>query len=114
MSDANGCSLDTVFTLPCLELVPPIPNEFLSLNGDGLNERWIIENILYYTDATVQVFNRWGVEVFQAEPPYLNDWDGTNKRGEALPSATYFFVIDTKKKSQKPFQGFIEITNEQP
>ena len=114
VSDANGCSLDTVFTLPCLELVPPIPNEFLSLNGDGLNERWIIENILYYTDATVKVFNRWGVEVFQAEPPYLNDWDGTNKRGEALPSATYFFVIDTKKKSQKPFQGFIEITNEQP
>ena len=50
----------------------------------------------------------------QAVVSLPNDWDGTNKRGEALPSATYFFVIDTKKKSQKPFQGFIAITNEQP
>ncbi len=114
VQDNNGCQLDTTFTMVCLELVPPTPNEFISPNGDGLNEVWRIVNILYYTEATVQVFNRWGVEVYRAEPPYLNDWDGTNSQGEVLPSATYFYVIDTKKKSQKPFTGFLELQTEQP
>jgi gliding motility-associated-like protein len=114
VQDANGCELDTTFTMVCLELVPPTPNEFISPNNDGLNEAWFIDNILYYTEATVQVYNRWGVEVYRAEPPYLNDWDGTNKQGQVLPSATYFYVIDTKKKSQKPFTGFLELQTEKP
>jgi gliding motility-associated-like protein len=114
VQDANGCELDTTFTMVCLELVPPTPNEFISPNNDGLNEAWFIDNILYYTEATVQVYNRWGVEVYRAEPPYLNDWDGTNNQGQVLPSATYFYVIDTKKKSQKPFTGFLELQTEKP
>ena len=44
----------------------------------------------------------------------MNDWEGTNKRGQTLPSATYFYVIDTKKKSQKPFKGFLELTTDKP
>ena len=114
VTDVNGCALDTTLELSCIELVPPTPNEFLSPNHDGLNEVWIIDNIDYYQNATIHVFNRWGVEVFEADQPYLNDWEGTNKRGETLPSATYFFVIDTKKKSQKPFKGFLELTTDTP
>lgn len=114
VTDVNGCVLDTTLELTCVDLVPPTPNEFLSPNGDGLNEVWVIDNIGYYEDATIHVFNQWGGEVFQAEQPYLNNWRGTNKRGETLPSATYFFVIDTKKKSQKPFKGFLELTTETP
>ena len=114
VTDVNGCVLDTALELTCIELVPPTPNEFLSPNHDGLNEVWIITNIDYYQNATIHVFNRWGVEVFEADQPYLNDWGGTNKRGETLPSATYFFVIDTKKKSQKPFKGFLELTTDTP
>ena len=114
VTDVNGCTLDTTFELTCVDLVPPTPNEFLSPNGDGLNERWIIDNIDYYPNATIHVFNQWGGEVFQADQPYMNDWEGTNKRGQTLPSATYFYVIDTKKKSQKPFKGFLELTTDQP
>jgi len=114
VTDVNGCVLDTTLELTCVELVPPTPNEFLSPNNDGLNEVWIIDNIDYYQTATIYVFNRWGVEVFAADQPYLNDWEGTNKRGETLPSATYFYVIDTKKKSQKPFKGFLELTTDTP
>ena len=114
VTDVNGCTLDTTLELTCVDLVPPTPNEFLSPNGDGLNEKWIIDNIDYYSNASIHVYNQWGGEVFQADQPYMNDWEGTNKRGQTLPSATYFYVIDTKKKSQKPFKGFLELTTDKP
>ncbi|HAY56100.1 MAG TPA: hypothetical protein DCX49_01610 [Flavobacteriales bacterium] len=112
--DANGCLLDTTFYLPCLELVPPDPNRFLSPNGDGSNETWKIKNILYYKEATIHVYNRWGIEVYSADPPYENTWDGRNADGTPLPSATYFYLIDTQKKSQDPFRGFLEIQSSRP
>ena len=112
--DANGCLLDTTFYLPCLELVPPDPNRFLSPNGDGSNETWKIKNILYYKEATIHVYNRWGIEVYSADPPYENTWDGRNADGTPLPSATYFYLIDTQKKSQDPYRGFLEIQSSRP
>ena len=114
VSDGNACVLDTTFYLPCLELVPPDPNRFLSPNGDGSNEAWIIRNILYYDEATIHVYNRWGIEVFSADPPYENTWDGRNADGTPLPSATYFYIIDTQKKSQEPYKGFLEIQSSRP
>ena len=114
MIDANGCLLDTTFYLPCLELVPPDPNRFLSPNGDASNETWKIKNILYYKDATIHVYNRWGIEVYSADPPYENTWDGRNADGTPLPSATYFYIIDTQKKSQDPYKGFLEIQSSRP
>ena len=65
-------------------------------------------------NAIVQVFNRWGTEVYYSEGQYLEEWNGTNKDGKLLPSATYFYVIDTKKKSQRPFNGYLELQTNQP
>lgn len=65
-----------------------------------------------YPDNKVTILNRNGNVVFEAEP-YNNDWDGTYQKDGSvigqLPAATYFYIIDTKKKSQDPFKGFIEI-----
>ena len=57
----------------------------------------------------MQVFNRWGNLVFSASP-YNNDWNGRQEgSSEAMPAATYFYLIETNKKSQEPFKGFLEI-----
>ena len=60
------------------------------------------------------MFNRWGIEVFQNAGAYDEEWDGTYRGGRMLPSATYFYVIDTKKKSQRPFNGYLELQTNQP
>lgn len=108
--DANGCTSSQVIELGCTPLIEIIVPQFLSPNSDALNETWIIQNLEFYPDNKVTVYNRWGNIVYEAEP-YNNDWNGHYKgtKAESLPAATYFYVIDTKKKSQDPYTGFIEI-----
>jgi gliding motility-associated-like protein len=110
VTDAEGCTSSQVVDLGCTPLIPIIVPQFISPNADNLNETWIIQNLEFYPDNKVTVYNRWGNVVYEAEP-YNNDWNGHYKgtKAEALPSATYFYVIDTKKKSQDPYTGFIEI-----
>ena len=57
----------------------------------------------------IHVYNRWGGLVFEHQGPYMNTWDGTNMRGEPLPSATYFWVLESTTQQFETFQGFLEI-----
>lgn len=65
-------------------------------NGDLSNDFWHIEGIELYPDALVEIYNRWGDRVFAAKR-YNNSWqeawNGMYK-GEPLPSATYYYVIN--------------------
>jgi gliding motility-associated-like protein len=110
VTDAEGCEAAQAFSLGCNPLIPIDIPQFLSPNGDGLNETWILKNLEQYPEIEVKVYNRWGNLVFEADP-YENDWNGHYRgtNAESLPAATYFYVIDTKKKSQDPITGFIEI-----
>ena len=110
VTDATGCISSQAFDLVCDPLIPVFVPQFLSPNGDGLNETWILKNLDQYPQIEVRVYNRWGNIVFEADP-YENDWNGHYKgtKSEPLPAATYFYVIDTKKKSQDPITGYIEI-----
>jgi hypothetical protein len=33
--------------------------------GDGVNDSFVIENIEYYPDNVVEIYNRWGVLVYE-------------------------------------------------
>ena len=87
-----------------------IPNSF-SPNGDGVNDIFYAfgSNI---SEFNIQVYNRWGNIVYQSEN-YQSDWNGWYTEGRQvdgpLPAATYFYVIDTKKKSQDLIKGYLEI-----
>ncbi|MBP6090328.1 MAG: gliding motility-associated C-terminal domain-containing protein [Crocinitomicaceae bacterium] len=110
--DALGCTISGTYSIGCVPLIPVFPTQFISPNNDGKNDKWVINNLYKYPDNKVTIFNRYGNVVFEAEP-YNNDWDGTYQQNGTvvgpLPSATYFYIIDTKKKSQDPFKGYIEI-----
>ncbi len=69
-----------------------IINELITPNGDGLNDYLKINaNDLLLVDFQIQIFNRWGSEVFNSKD--LNFvWDGKYKN-EKLPSSTYFILI---------------------
>ena len=81
-------------------------------NGDNKNDLWIIENIEMFPENTVQIFNRWGQEVWYGKN-YDNDevaWhgnNGNNDEGERLADATYFYVAVVEGKTYK---GWVELT----
>lgn len=72
---------------------PPlgIPNT-ITPNGDGINDLWRIAGISFFPNVQVTIFDRWGQVVFR-DIGYAQPWNGTN-RGKALPTATYYYVIE--------------------
>jgi len=71
------------------------PNDTITPNGDGQNDTWVIENIWRYPNASVQVFNRHGVKVFEGRN-YQDDWGATSTEGGSgiLPANSYYFIIN--------------------
>lgn len=79
-------------------------------NGDGINDSFIVPcllNLDEFPESQVQIFNRWGDEVYRSQKPYDNGWDGTYN-GEDLPPDTYFYVI-TFGDGRPPMNGFLMI-----
>ncbi len=112
VTDQNNCAYDTSFAIGCRPLIPIRVPQLITQNNDGKNDGWIIENLELYPNNSVQIFNRWGNLVYEANP-YQNNWKGesnvSNTGNGQLPDGTYFYLIDTNKKSQLPYKGFIEI-----
>lgn len=81
----------------------------ISPNGDNHNERLEIDNIQYFPENELLIFNRWGDKVW-GNKNYNNIdvvWDGKNQSGVELPDGTYFYILTT---SVKKYQGWVEIT----
>ena len=76
-------------------------------NGDGTNDVWNLYFIADFPNTTVTIFNRWGENIFESNG-YTKPWDGTYK-GEALPSGTYYYIIDLNDPQFEPMTGPITI-----
>ena len=89
-TSVSGCgtAADDVFIRVLKK--PIVPNSF-SPNGDGVNDRWVIEQLQNYTGANIEVFNRYGQKVFSSRQ-YSTPWDG-RVNGNPLPAGTYYYVI---------------------
>ncbi len=81
------------------------PNAFTP-NADGDNDTWVIDDLYFYPDNVLMVFNRWGKTVYEANS-YQNDWDGT-WNGKDLPEGTYYYVIDLGE-GFKTVKGFVTL-----
>lgn len=80
----------------------------ISPNGDGRNDVWHIVGIEQFPQNEVQVFNRWGNQVF-ARKGYTNSdaWNG-QWNGKDLPDGPYYYVIDLGGNEAK-LSGWVEI-----
>ncbi len=118
-SDGDGlgdvcedCDGDGVINYYDSDTCDMMVNEGFSPNNDGVNDLWIIQNIEYYPNSVVKVFNRWGVEVF-SEKGYLNTWDGVSTRGSSnnnkLPVGAYLYVIEPNEPGFEPMHGWLYI-----
>lgn len=89
-ADNNGCtgSASTIITV----FKPiKIPNAFTP-NDDGENDVWELEGLETYPNATLEVFNRWGTPVYK-DVGTIDWWTGY-RGGEAMPVATYYYILD--------------------
>ena len=114
VEDAGGCEITAAYEVPCVEYIEVEVGQLITPNNDGLNDFWEITNLHVYPDHEVRVFNRWGALVYQSSP-YSNDWYGTweaGGNGEPLPSATYYFIVETNYAEGKVLRGAVEIQNE--
>ena len=70
----------------------------VSPNNDGQNDILFIENIQFFENNRVIIFNRWGDEVYSASGYNNVDvaFDGRSNTGSEglLPSGTYFYQIN--------------------
>jgi len=92
VTDANGCvGLDTVL----VEVLPEVQiTSGFTPNGDGVNDRWIIDNMELFPNNVVHIFNRWGTSIYKAKSYNMaNAWDGTYE-GDPVPVGTYYYAIE--------------------
>lgn len=100
----EGCTATDEVTVTVIPAITA-PNAF-SPNGDRVNDVWEIGNIQNYPDARIEIFNRWGNQIFSSTG-YATPWDGTYN-GESLPVATYYYIIYLNS-SEKPISGHVTI-----
>ena len=64
--------------------------KFFTPNNDTYNDVWAIENIEFYPNSVIQIFDRFGKLLKQIDPQ--NGWDGTFM-GKNMPSDDYWFIM---------------------
>ncbi|MDD2385542.1 MAG: gliding motility-associated C-terminal domain-containing protein [Bacteroidales bacterium] len=107
ITDANQCiyELRSVMIEDIDEDCIKIPNAFTP-NTDGINDTWIIENIEMFPDAYINVFNRWGQQLFagrgNSEP-----WNGTYN-GKFVPTGSYIYTVDLYRNGQH-YNGIVTV-----
>ena len=107
----NGCeglASSVSITIQDCEII--VPTAFTPDN-DGINDVWeIVDLDEVYPNNVVTVFNRWGNVVYQSEEGNYGGmpWDGTFK-GNPLPVASYYFVIDFNVPEITPRTGTVSI-----
>lgn len=88
----------------------PIPFEiansfnFLSPNGDGINDTWNLRNKEFYKSAQIQIFDRYGKVIANGIVNDILPWSGKHNNF-ILPSGTYWFIIKDDKETLK--SGYI-------
>ncbi|MCB0595599.1 MAG: gliding motility-associated C-terminal domain-containing protein [Lewinellaceae bacterium] len=94
VTDANDCpsELNSVTVddrrFPCLE-----ERVVITPDGNGVNDEFLIFCVGEYPDNHLEIYNRWGQLVFEADN-YDNTWEGTNDSGQALPEGPYYYVLE--------------------
>lgn len=82
----------------------------VSKNDDSKNDYFLIDNIYKFPNNSVQIFNRWGVKVYDASNydsagngttnvfRGYSEGRGTIAKNELLPTGTYYYIVSYEYK----------------
>ena len=92
-----------------------IDNFFVSVNGDGVNDTFYIEELEEFNSNFVQIYDRYGLKVFE-KTNYTNEFVGFSNLDnvpfgaeEGLPTGVYFYTIHIPDEDLN-YQGFLYLT----
>lgn len=90
-----------------------IPN-FISPNGDGINDTFSIRGMQLFPDASIKLFDRYGKIFVDTKFQGNYEWNG-KYLGRAVPSGDYWYIIeipsDGISKAQK-WVGHVAVRNQ--
>ncbi len=105
VTDAMGCSAIAMITLSQpLDLAMPTG---FSPNSDGQNDFFVVQGLEAFMTNHIEIYNRWGNLVFEADN-YNNKWTGVTNEGNELPEATYFVVL-TVNEGEITLKNYVDI-----
>jgi gliding motility-associated-like protein len=78
----------------------PVFYNIITPNNDQRNDVFTIENLKWYTENELVIYNRWGAEVYR-QRNYQNNW-----RAEKLSSGIYYYFFKANGQSWK---GWAEV-----
>jgi gliding motility-associated-like protein len=90
------CKDDTIVSIT-------IPNIFTP-NNDGINDFFEIKNLP--EKSSTQIFNRWGIKVFETTKSNVF-WDGRTTSGIESVDGTYYYIITTEE--EEVYKGFLQL-----
>ncbi len=91
VTSMNGCFDTDAVVVTFVKDYNIIISNLITANGDGFNDVWNIQNIEFYPENKVTIYNRNGMVVFTQEG-YNNSWNGTYNNNQ-LPDGTYYYVL---------------------
>ncbi|MGV3631924.1 MAG: gliding motility-associated C-terminal domain-containing protein [Bacteroidota bacterium] len=105
--ELNGCSKTDAMTVT-VGLTLEITNTFTP-NDDGSNDTWNIPGLVNYPNCFVQIFDRWGQQVYNATGYNAKKaWDGT-KNGKELNEGVYYYTIELRDGSEDVLTGYLNL-----
>ena len=110
VTNVYGSSTTLSITVEVMEDWNIVANNILTPNGDGVNDKWEIDNLSSYPNNQLMILDR-SSRVIYKKSGYANDWDGLFN-GAPLPSGTYYYVLtfDSPSGQKVSKRGFITIT----
>jgi gliding motility-associated-like protein len=108
--NANGCQTVQRFTVTVLDDLQSVKaTNIMSPNGDGINDKWTIDNLDLFPNNLVKIFDKSGRMIY-SKKGYDNSWDAT-LNGMPLSKGTYYYIVDFGTKD-KVIRGAITIVRE--
>lgn len=94
---------------------PPVTLEFpniFSPNNDSKNDVFAPIKKVGIIEATLEIYNRWGLKIFETTNLNL-EWDGRTISGQELPEGVYYYIARVKTKSgtnpEMELKGYITL-----
>ncbi|RFM32144.1 Ig-like domain-containing protein [Chitinophaga silvisoli] len=110
VTDNNGCMNEGAMTITVVNEFKIDAINLLSPNGDGKNDKWIINDLSRYPNNDLTIYDRTGRVVYHTKN-YSNNWDATYN-GSPLAEGTYYYILKADGYNT-PAKGFITIIRDQ-
>ena len=93
-----------------IDLMPVLEaSNFISPNGDGVNDYWEIYNCGRYQEFSVDIYSSAGEKIYHTTDYENFKWDGT-VNGNKIPDGIYYYFITSPEKDMV-FKGIINLIN---